>query len=110
MKRRTNLTPLKVALRDKSQTLLAQYYKQNAKSMITRGKSGLFVAEEIGAALRTRGEGDERGKRLEVRGDGKLNALTTVQTDSVVCTPIRVGQFATGGQALRLRCKRAECF
>ena len=94
-----------ITLKDKSQTLCAQYYKENAKSLITRGKSGLFVAHEateVGAALRTRGEGDKRGKRLEVRNDGKCNALTTVQTDSVICRPVRVGQVGTGGQGSRI--------
>jgi len=89
-------------LKDKSQTLCAQYYKENVKSMIKRKKHGLIVAEPIGAALRTRGSGDERGKRLEVRGDGKLNALTTVQTDSVVCAPVRVGIIGAGGQGSRI--------
>jgi len=91
-----------LTLKDKSPTLCAQFYKENVKSLVARKKHGLIVAEEIGAALRTRGEGDERGKRLEVRGDGKLNALTTVQTDSVVCAPVRIGQFATGGQGNRV--------
>ena len=49
-------------------------------------------AMETGAALRTRADASGRYKRLEVRKDGKLNALTTVLTDSVICTPIRVGQ------------------
>jgi len=106
-----------VTLKDKSQTLCAQYYKENARSMLTRGKIGLFVAHEVGAALRTRGKGEGRGKRLEVRGDGKCNALTTVQTDSVVCMriadkhsegeqlsflpphhPVRIGEIGAGGQ------------
>jgi len=94
-----------ITLKDKSQTLCAQYYKENARSMLTRGKTGLFVvheAEPVGAALRTRGKGDERGKHLEARKDGKLNALTTVQTDSVVCAPIRVGEIGTGGQGSRI--------
>ena len=91
-----------LTLKDKSQTLCAQFYKENVKSLVIRKKHGLIVAEPLGAALRTRGEGDNRGKRLEVRGDGKLNALTTVQTDSVVCTPVRVGHFATGGQGNRI--------
>jgi len=91
-----------ITLKDKSQTLCAQFYKENVKSLVTRNKHGLIVAEEIGAALRTRGMGGERGKRLEVRGDGKLNALTTVQTDSVVCSPVRVGTIGAGGQGNRI--------
>ena len=91
-----------LALKDKSQTLCAQFYKENVRSLVTRNKHGLIVAEEVGAALRTRGEGDKRGKRLEVRGDGKLNALTTVQTDSVICSPVRVGTIGAGGQGSRI--------
>ena len=101
-----------VTLKDKSQTLLAQYYKENVRSLITRNKKGLLVAEEvseiaetgceIGAALRTRKDENGSFKRLEVRNDGKLNALTTVQTDSVVCTPIRVGEVGKGGQGNRI--------
>jgi len=91
-----------IALKDKSSTLCAQFYKENVKSLVTRNKHGLIVAEEVGAALRTRGTDDERGKRLEVRGDGKLNALTTVQTDSVICSPVRVGVVGAGGQGSRI--------
>ena len=81
-----------IALADKSQTILATLHKENALSMLKRGKTGLFVAEEVGAALRTRADETGSYKRLEVRNDNKLNSLTTVQTDSVVCSPVRVGQ------------------
>ena len=93
------------ALRDKSQTILSTLHKENALSMLKRGKTGLFVAqevEEVGAALRTRDDEAGRFKRLEVRDDGKLNALTTTQTDSVVCSPVRVGEFGSGGQGNRI--------
>ena len=91
-----------ITLTDKAQCLCAQYYKENPKSLIKRNKKGLFVACEVGAALRTRADENGSFKRLEVRGDGKLNALTTVQTDSVVCTPVRVGQIGSGGQGSRI--------
>jgi len=91
-----------LTLKDKSQTLCAQYYKENTQSMLMRGKIGLFVAQEVGAALRTRGTGDECGKRLEVRSDGKSNTLTTAPTDSVVCAPVRVGIIGKGGQGSRI--------
>ena len=80
-------------------------HRENALSMLKRGKTGLFSCqqiEEVGAALRTReGEGG-RSKRLEVRKDGKVNTFTTVTTDSVVCSPIRVGSFGTGGLGNRV--------
>lgn len=44
-------------------------------------KTGLYLIEPV--ALRNRGE----GKRPEYNGTGKANALTTVQTDSMVATP-----------------------
>jgi DNA (cytosine-5)-methyltransferase 3A len=61
-----------------------------------------MIAEPVGAALRTRADDNGKFKRLEVRNDGKANALTTVQTDSVVCSPVRVGNYATGGQGNRV--------
>ena len=105
-KKRTTIAE-PIALSDKSQTILSTMYKENALSMVTRQKTGLFVAEkvgvdEVGAALRTRADENGSFKRLEVRDDGKLNALTTVQTDSVVCTPIRVGTLGAGGQGNRI--------
>ena len=91
-----------ITLKDKSQTLCSQYHKENIKSLLKRDKAGLFVAHEIGAALRTRSENDERRKQLEARNDGKCNALTTVQTDSIVCTPVRIGEIGNGGQGGRI--------
>jgi len=94
-----------IALADKSQTILSSLHKENALSMVIRQKTGLFVAQrigEMGAALRTREDEHGRFKRLEVRNDGKLNALTTVQTDSVICSPIRLGEIGKGGQGNRV--------
>jgi DNA (cytosine-5)-methyltransferase 3A len=119
-----------ITLTDKAQCLCAQYYKENPKSLIKRNKKGLFCVHpvtneiveddsnadthaaplsvelsdgtEVGAALRTRADENGSFKRLEVRGDGKLNALTTVQTDSVVCAPVRIGQIGKGGQGSRI--------
>jgi DNA (cytosine-5)-methyltransferase 3A len=95
------------ALADKSQTILASLHKENALSMVKRQKTGLFVAsavepDDVGAALRTRADKNGSFKRLEVRDDGKSNALTTVQTDSVVCSPVRIGQIGKGGQGDRI--------
>jgi site-specific DNA-cytosine methylase len=99
-----------IALADKSQTILSTLHKENALSMVKRRKTGLFVAnkvdcdsvEEMGAALRTREDENGRFKRLEVRNDGKMNALTTVQTDTVVCSPVRIGNIGKGGQGNRV--------
>jgi Site-specific DNA methylase len=101
-KKRTTIAE-PIALADKSQTILSTMYKENALSMLKRGKTGLFVATEVGAALRTRADDNGSFKRLEVRNYGKLNSLTTVQTDSVVCSPVRVGQCGeNSGQGNRI--------
>jgi len=101
-KKKRTMVAEPIALADKSQTILSTLYKENALSMVKRQKTGLFVAEAVGAALRTRDDENGSFKRLEVRDDGKLNALTTVQTDSVICSPVRVGIIGTGGQGNRV--------
>ncbi len=80
-------------LKEKSQTILSTLYKENAKSMVTRNKQGLLV---LCGAMRGRYVVDGKrqdGKiktagltrqRIEVRYDGKTNALTTVQKDNNV--------------------------
>lgn len=92
-----------LAARDKSYCIDACYYKGGSKSRLDNqsGKRQM-VYEPVGAALRTRADNTGSYKRLEVRGDGKFNTLTTVQTDSVVCSPIRVGTLGTGGQGNRI--------
>ena len=102
-KKKRTMVAEPIALQDKSQTILSTLYKENALSMVKRQKTGLFVAQEVGAdevgaALRTRIDENGSFKRLEVRDDGKLNALTTVLTDSVVCSPVRVGIIGKGCQ------------
>jgi DNA (cytosine-5)-methyltransferase 3A len=106
-KKKRTMVAEPLALSDKSQTILSSLYKENALSMVKRQKTGLFVAQEVsademGAALRTRADDNGSFKRLEVRDDGKLNALTTVLTDSVVCSPVRIGTIGKGGQGDRI--------
>jgi len=98
-----------IALADKANTILSTIHKENTLSMVKRGKTGLLCAhevkdepDEVGAALRTRVDESGSFKRLEVRNDSKLNALTTSQTDSVVCSPVRVGVLGAGGQGNRI--------
>ena len=62
----------------------------------------LFSCQSLGAALRTREDKTGRYKRIEVRKDGKLNTLTTVLTDSVVCEPVKLGELGKGGQGYRV--------
>lgn len=78
--------------RDKSQTILATIYKENAKSMVKRGKMGLVVGGAIRGRYLVDGKRQDHKmktarlteQRLEVRKDGKTNTLTTVQKDNVV--------------------------
>ncbi len=96
-----------LAAREKSYCIDASYYKGGSKTKLDNqsGRRQMVyepVTQGVGAALRTRADESGSFKRLEVRNDGKLNALTTVQTDSVVCSPVRVGSYATGGQGNRV--------
>lgn len=47
-------------------------------------------------------------KRPEIRQDGKSNALTLVNTDSMVCEPVRLGHYGKGGQGQRIYSIRAK--
>ena len=80
-RRQRSMVAEPVALADKSQTILTSIHKENALSMLKRGKTGLFTAREVEAAL---------------------NTMTTTRTDSAIRTPVRVGQFAAGGQGNRI--------
>lgn len=82
-------------------------YKEKALSMLNCDKTGLFCVP-MGAALRTRDDEAGRFKRLEVRNDGKVNALTSVITDSCICEPVRVGTIGKGGQGDRIYSVRGK--
>lgn len=70
-------------------------------------------ADSIGAAMRTREDENGKFKRLEVNGQEKSNAITSVQTDSMVCEPIRIGTLPNlgKGQANRIYsvCGKSVC-
>lgn len=91
---------------DKSYALTASYngailYDSIGKSRRTMVWKKPIAVEYRGATRRTR---DGSGKTLEIRKDEKSNALTTVQTDSMVAKvgTIKVGQFNSGGQGQRV--------
>lgn len=65
-------------------------------------KDILETANGFPAAMRTREDELGKFKRLETKDDGKANSLTSVQTDSMVAEPVRVGQFGKGGQGQRI--------
>ena len=70
-----------------------EYFKKN---------QGDIVAEPVPCALRSwpriKKDGIERFKRLETKTDGKANSITSVQQDSMVCEPIRLGTLPNKGK------------
>ena len=75
------------------------------------------IAIPVGAAQRGRyTQTGSRSKKaeggteqfIEIRKDNKSNCLTTVQKDSLVCTPVRVGQYGKGGQGQRIYSVRGK--
>ncbi len=95
----------------KSHTIPATYAKTGEKPFSTfgseRGKQR--VAIPIGAAQRGRYVDDKNTEQhIEVREDGKSNCLTTVQKDTLVCAPIRIGQYGKGGQGQRIYSVRGK--
>ena len=73
-------------------TTTREYFKKQQNTM---------VAIPIkGCALRTREI--PKSKHLEVRKDDKSNCLTNNAMHSMICKPIRVGEFGKGGQGDRI--------
>ena len=98
---------------EKSRTVMSGYYKYGEATLIkNKGFKGgaTAVAEPvIGAAQRGRYVvGDKTEQHIEVRKDGKSNCLSTVQKDSLVCSPVRVGQYGKGGQGQRIYSVRGK--
>lgn len=78
----------RLMIQEKSGCLLSTYYKENVKSMEQRKKHKMLVPIVTGAAIRGRYIDDKSGateQGVEVRPDGKSNALTSVQKDSMLC-------------------------
>lgn len=71
-------------------------------------KSGIF--EPVGAVMQTREDENGKFKRLEINGQEKSNALTSVQTDSMICEPKRIGTIAgtIGSQGSRIYSVRGK--
>lgn len=58
----------------------------------------------LGCALRSR----NHNKQLEVRKDAKSNAITSAQTDSMVCKPIKIGAIGKNSQGNRVYSVRGK--
>lgn len=104
-----------VTWQDKSYCMTARYQGAVLFNTLER-KQRTMVAEPVpintycnggtmpmGAAQRRRYvDGEKTEQHIEIREDGKSNCLTTVQKDTLVCSPVRIGQYGKGGQGQRI--------
>ena len=110
-KQRTMVAVPLNTINGKSHTIPATYYKTGESPFSPfgseRGKQR--VAIPVGAAQRGRYNGGNKTEQhIEVRDDGKSNCLTTVQKDTLVCAPVRVGHYGKGGQGQRIYSVRGK--
>ena len=103
-----------ISWQDKSYCMTATYDGAVLYNTLKR-KQRTMVAVPVGAAQRGRyvdGDGISTARHteqhIEVREDGKSNCLTTVQKDSLICTPVRVGHYGKGGQGQRIYSVRGK--
>ena len=62
-----------------------------------------YEIQTIGVGYRNRRENDGKlYRRFETHGEEKANALTTVQSDSMIAEPIRIGDIGSTSQAHRV--------
>lgn len=62
-----------------------------------------YEMQSVGIGYRNRREDDGKlYRRFETSGETKANALTTVQTDSMVAEPVRIGDIGSTAQAHRV--------
>lgn len=86
----------------KSYCLTTTYGSAYARDAVEYRRRTL-VAQPVSIGYRNRREDDGKlYRRFETSGDPKANAITTVQTDSMVAQPIRVGQLEKGGKSDRV--------
>lgn len=87
-----------VAWQDKSYCMTARYSGAIISNTLER-KQRTMIAEPIGAAQRGRYNGNDKTEQhIEIRKDNKSNCVTTVQKDTLICAPVRIGQYGKGGQ------------
>lgn len=99
--------------KEKSTCLTANIWKGNGANpleYIQKHQAKPFAYEPVPCAMRTREDDTGKYKRLETKNDNKANSLTSVQTDSMVCEPIRVGTLPGlgKGQANRIYSVRGK--
>lgn len=100
-----------VPWQDKSYCMTSSYNKAVLYNTLER-KQRTMVAipiNTVGAAQRGRYvDGEKTEQHIEIREDGKSNCLTTVQKDTLVCSPVRIGQIGKGGQGQRIYSVRGK--
>lgn len=79
--------PVRVATLREKDSQGGRLYGINGKAIACTTNNHNIIAVPYGLAFRTRNTEQGRFKKPEVRIDGKANALTTVQTDSMVVEP-----------------------
>lgn len=79
--------------KDKAYTIDSCYYKGGGSSIDFKYQAcrRIMAAEPVGIGWRGRKENGKWVKRYESNEQQKANAITTVQTDSMVSEPVRVG-------------------
>ena len=76
---------------DKSYALTATYYKGQPIEKVLTKSQRTMVANPVGVGYRNRREEDgQLYRRFETHNEEKSNAITTVQTDSMVAEPLNV--------------------
>lgn len=97
-----------VAWQDKSYCMTARYSGAIISNTLER-KQRTMIAEPIGAAQRGRYNGNDKTEQhIEIRKDNKSNCVTTVQKDTLICAPVRIGQYGKGGQGQRIYSVRGK--
>lgn len=88
-----------VSWQDKSYCMTARYSGAVLSNTLERKQRTMVAVPVIGAAQRGRyTDGGKTEQHIEVRKDSKSNCVTTVQKDTLVCAPVRIGQYGKGGQ------------
>lgn len=88
---------------DKSYCMTARYSGAVISNTLERKQRTMVAVPVYGAAQRGRYLDTGQTKQyLELRDDEKSNCLTTVQKDSLICKPVRIGAYGKGGQGQRI--------
>ena len=97
-----------VSWQDKSYCMTSSYNGAVLYNTLER-KQRTMVAVPVGAAQRGRYIGGNMTEQhIEIRNDNKSNCLTTVQKDTLVCSPVRIGQYGKGSQGQRIYSVRGK--